>query len=234
MRYQSKEEAQQDHIQNYRSDGISKLKGTRYSSDFYRVRFLIENTPEKSLVLDVGCNGGTVAVPLEFEKKCHINGIDIVPKLVELAKKRGIFAEVGEAEDLSRYEDEKFDVVLCSEVLEHLFDPLEAIREAHRVLKPGGRYLVTVPHPNGFMCSEGKLGDYHQQNFSAEILDTLFHICFPRGNVKFINIPYVEEYCIANGINKEIPQWIGLEAIKSEVIKMPETTMRKKKGKRKK
>jgi glycosyltransferase involved in cell wall biosynthesis/SAM-dependent methyltransferase len=42
--------------------------------------------------------------------------------------------------------DASFDAVLCSEVIEHLADPLPAVRELRRVLRPGGRLAVTVPH----------------------------------------------------------------------------------------
>jgi SAM-dependent methyltransferase len=42
--------------------------------------------------------------------------------------------------------DETFDGATCIEVLEHLFDPLQAAREIHRVLKPGGVLIVTVPN----------------------------------------------------------------------------------------
>ena len=212
MRYKSKEEAQKDHIDNYRSDGVSNKKMTRYSSDYYRGQYIIQNVPDGSYVLDVGCNGGTTGVQL-LQKNCYVKGVDIVAELVEKAKKRGVFAEVGEAEDLSRYPGSSFDVVICTEVLEHLFDPLEAIAEAFRVLKPGGKYIVTVPHPNGMMGVQG--GDYHQQEFSIEILDTLFHNFFKRGDVTFSEISYIPEYCKANNISHEQPQWIGLEAVKS-------------------
>jgi SAM-dependent methyltransferase len=43
------------------------------------------------------------------------------------------------------FQNSTFDSVLCTEVLEHIFDPLAALREMHRVTKPGGTLLLTVP-----------------------------------------------------------------------------------------
>lgn len=43
-------------------------------------------------------------------------------------------------------EAESFDGAVCSEVFEHLFDPLAAAREIHRVLEPGAPFVVTVPN----------------------------------------------------------------------------------------
>jgi SAM-dependent methyltransferase len=45
----------------------------------------------------------------------------------------------------TRFEDNKFDVVLTSDVLEHIPDPYQAFREIHRILKPGGVHIFTVP-----------------------------------------------------------------------------------------
>lgn len=212
MKYKSEKEAIEDHVKNYRSDGIRKGKGTKYSSDFHRVQFIIASVPRKAHVLDVGCNSGVVAVRLQA-LGCYVNGLDVVEELVEKAKGHGVMAELGNAEDLSRYKKGTFDAVVCAEVLEHLYDPLVAIKEAYRVLKKGGRYIVTVPHIDGEMC-EGKLGDYHQQNFSFEILNTLFHSVFKKDNVKFVSIPYVEEYSRVNGKDPKRPQWVGLVATK--------------------
>jgi SAM-dependent methyltransferase len=43
------------------------------------------------------------------------------------------------------FEDQRFDVVIHSETVEHVFDPALALRELHRVLKPGGVQIYTVP-----------------------------------------------------------------------------------------
>jgi 2-polyprenyl-3-methyl-5-hydroxy-6-metoxy-1,4-benzoquinol methylase len=213
LKYKNKEEAISDHVKNYRSDGIEKGKGTQHASDYHRVQFIVNEVPKKAYVLDVGCNGGTVAVHL-LQRGCYVKGIDVVSELVKKAIKRGVYAEVGNAEDLSKYKDNEFDCVICAEVLEHLYDPLPAIEEAYRVLKPKGKYLVTVPHPSCEMEKDGKLGDYHQQKFGVEVLDTLFHCCFKRGKVTFTEIPYTQTYCRANGVNPKRPQWLGLVAEK--------------------
>lgn len=222
MRFKSKEESHNAHIDNYRSDGVMKQYGNPNQSHYLRISYFIDQVPENSKVLDVGCNGGSLGIHL-LNKGCHVNGIDIVQELVDKAKRRGIYAELGEAEDLSRYEDNAFDVVMCGEVLEHLYDPLPAIKEAYRVLKEGGVYIISVPHPNSYIAGD-KLGDYHQQNFSLEMLDTLIHCCFKRGNAKIVEIPYIEMYNLANGIkpigtnpdgsNAYPAQWIGITAKK--------------------
>jgi SAM-dependent methyltransferase len=42
--------------------------------------------------------------------------------------------------------DAEFDVILCSSVLEHVYDCRAAIERIHRALKPGGRAVISVPH----------------------------------------------------------------------------------------
>lgn len=46
-------------------------------------------------------------------------------------------------------EDESFDYVLCTEVLEHVFNPIEAIKELRRICKTGGKIIITTPFTSG-------------------------------------------------------------------------------------
>lgn len=52
--------------------------------------------------------------------------------------------------------DKSFDVVLCTEVLEHVPDPLASLKEMARLLKPGGTIIITVP-----FCSLTHFSPYH-------------------------------------------------------------------------
>lgn len=62
---------------------------------------------------------------------------------------------VGDITDIPE-EDESFDVVLCSEVLEHLPNPVEALKEFQRLLKKGGKLILTAP-----FCSLTHFAPYH-------------------------------------------------------------------------
>jgi len=47
--------------------------------------------------------------------------------------------------DMKLYEDNRFDFLICSHVLEHVTEDIKAMRELHRVLKPGGKAIMMVP-----------------------------------------------------------------------------------------
>jgi SAM-dependent methyltransferase len=96
--------------------------------------------------LDVGCGDGGTAGLWLVEHSLRYLGVDVSTAAVELARTRGLDAmAIADAADLP-LPSASFDVVVCSEVLEHLFDPLVATQEIRRVLRPGGRLIATVPN----------------------------------------------------------------------------------------
>ena len=95
-------------------------------------------------VLDVGC-GPKPYYPFFAERATEYVGVDVVHPAAELR---------GSVEALP-VGDGSFDIVLCTQVLEHCDDPAQAVRELYRVTAPGGRVLASThgvqlyhPSPN--------------------------------------------------------------------------------------
>jgi len=101
-------------------------------------------TLEGARILDVGCGLGLYVKKMrQFSDDVH--GVDIDPAKVREASATLPNIREAPAEHLP-YPDATFDVLLLHEVLEHVNDDRAAVREAHRVLKPGGRMVVFVPN----------------------------------------------------------------------------------------
>jgi methionine biosynthesis protein MetW len=96
--------------------------------------------------LDVGCgDGGTCGIWLNEHAAGYV-GVDISQSAVQMAADRGLDAQrIDDAAELP-FEDDCFDLAVCIEVIEHLFEPQHALMEIRRVLRPGGRVIVTVPN----------------------------------------------------------------------------------------
>jgi ubiquinone/menaquinone biosynthesis C-methylase UbiE len=95
-------------------------------------------------VLDLCCGTGLVATAA-LERGAHVTGVDFAPSMIEIVRRKGLSArfEAGDAEALG-YLEASFDRVVCNFGLYHLAEPDRAIAEAHRVLRPGGRFAWTT------------------------------------------------------------------------------------------
>lgn len=89
-------------------------------------------------LLDVGC--GTKPYETLFSVTEYV-GLDIDS---EESRKRSIADHLYDGKKFP-FADESFDSILCNQVLEHVFNPGEFMSEILRVLKPGGKLLLTVP-----------------------------------------------------------------------------------------
>lgn len=108
-------------------------------------------------LLDVGCGPATITVDLaKLVAPGQVVGIDLVAEVLEEAEevKReagvdNVTFQVGDVYALD-FEDESFEVVHAHQVLQHLTDPIGALREMRRVLRPGGVLAVRDSVYGGF------------------------------------------------------------------------------------
>ncbi len=108
------------------------------------LRYLDVKMPASPSVklLDVGCGTGAVLEALARRYDAH--GIDSSPDAVAFCRERGLAnMKVGFLEDVA--EDGSFDILTFFDVVEHVADDAGLLRNAHRILKPGGHILITVP-----------------------------------------------------------------------------------------
>ncbi|HUQ31043.1 MAG TPA: methyltransferase domain-containing protein [Pyrinomonadaceae bacterium] len=118
-----------------------------------------ERAPDSLRVLDVGCgNGSELALPLA---RCgfQVTGIDIDAASIEHA--RQLAADLANAEficlDVAELKAKAFDIVILSEVLEHLTEPRTLLSNSVRHLSEGGVIIVTVPNGYGEFELDSKL-----------------------------------------------------------------------------
>ncbi len=95
-------------------------------------------------LMDVGCGAGaTLALARQLGWMVH--GLEMDPAAVQAARDDGLDVLQGGFERLGEF-TAAFDALVCSHVIEHVFDPVEMIRLMHAALRPGGVLLLATPN----------------------------------------------------------------------------------------
>ena len=111
---------------------------------------LVESFQKKGILLDVGCGIGSF-LSLARNNGWEVYGTEISKEICNYIKERlGLEVYNGRLQDAD-YPDEYFDVVTFWHVLEHMQDPLEALKVANRILKKDGLFVVATPNVNNYI-----------------------------------------------------------------------------------
>lgn len=100
-------------------------------------------------VLDVGCAAGRFGLELMTSGLAsEVVGVEVDPGPARLAKTRLSSVIVGDLADPSTLDvlDSNFDVVIAADVLEHLVDPWTVLPQLTAHLRPGGRWIISLPN----------------------------------------------------------------------------------------
>jgi methionine biosynthesis protein MetW len=112
---------------------------------FSRFSTIVSLVGSDKRILDVGCGEGFLAKLLE-KKGNNVVGIDISERVIELARKDGVNAIKCNVEDGELPFHDRFDVIILSEVLEHLISPVGVIQKLKKHLNQNGYFLLTFPN----------------------------------------------------------------------------------------
>jgi ubiquinone/menaquinone biosynthesis C-methylase UbiE len=130
-----------------------------------------------SRVLDVGCGPGLYAEQL-IARGAVVTAFDASPEMVRLTRARvgsQVDVRVSDLEaPLSWLPDGSQDLAVMALVLHHIDNRAQALREIHRVLRPGGRLYVSTTHPTSDWMLKG--GGYFDREQIAETWQTDWHL----------------------------------------------------------
>lgn len=123
--------------------------------------------PPNSRLLDAGCGAGGMLDTLSIFGE--VSGLDMDPEKAALARRRG-YDDIreGVVERLP-WDEEMFDLVTLLDVLEHTADDRVTLNELHRVVRPGGYLLVTVPAYQALWSSHDVV-NHHYRRYSRRAL----------------------------------------------------------------
>lgn len=158
-------------------------------------------------VLDCGAGEGYGPAFLSSTAECVV-GLDYAAEAVQYAGRKygrdrpNLRFVQGDASRLP-FADDSFDVVCCFQVLEHLDDGPGFLFESRRVLKPGGRLILTTP--NRLWAGTGP-NPHHVLEYSADELQEVMEIVFP--SVQMLGVHGSERVSQYRARNQRIVRWL--------------------------
>ena len=127
--------------------------------------------PPTPRILDAGC--GTGGNMRRLERYGEVTGVDPSPEAVRLCRERGLSAVHQASVEELPFEDETYDLVQATDVLEHVPGEDAALREMLRVAVAGGSLLLTVPAYMWLWCAEDERLHHQRRYTRGRLLKTV-------------------------------------------------------------
>jgi methionine biosynthesis protein MetW len=110
---------------------------------------ILDGLPRDLSVLDVGCGSGVHGAELKRVHGHRVVGVDLSEASIAKARSRlaeAYVADVTNPELYPFFDTQRFDVIVFSDILEHLYDPADVLTRHFHLLAPGGKILISLPN----------------------------------------------------------------------------------------
>lgn len=168
-----------------------------------RVEKVIEYLKEKDSneeinILEIGCSSGSFLVKLKqcIDEKFNFNnikyhGIDIDKNAVEKGQTPGINLMHSPVEEFVKDNSAQYDFVLNFELIEHLIDPFDFMKNIHKLLKENGKVIFTTQNLNGLEMVASHYNSYR----------LIAHSIFPPMHLNAFSTSNITHFAIRSGFN---------------------------------
>lgn len=150
-------------------------------------------------VLELGTAAGSMTYALKEFNKCSVVGVEVDPVSAEEARpycEKLIVGNLDELDLAAELGDERFDVIVAADVLEHLVDPWRCLEKARKLLAPEGYLVISIPN----VAHNGLLGAILSGSFPYRERGLL-----DRTHVRFFTLFELETALLATGFIPEAP-----------------------------
>lgn len=163
-----------DHLLAHSADGENPFIDDETWTEFEQstIDLTLPLVTQETKILDVGVGLGNILSKLP---KCKKYGADISLEYLVMCQKKDISVCKAKAENLP-YRDNFFDIVIATDILEHVLDLNTVTSELHRVMKPSASLVVRVPYKEDLhpYIENGSYQFIHLRNFDEHSLDLHF------------------------------------------------------------
>lgn len=167
-------------------EGFTKYRWKSYKT-FVAKRFVGIDKPIR--ILDIG-SGPAPSLEVLIKPENSYNCLDIAEANIKYINKNypSCHAKLGDAENLTKYYKEKFDLIIFFGLLHHIPDPKKALKQAHNLLNDNG--ILIASEPSSFW--NGKMPSPNEKGFSRKNLDEIFNE-FSNVQIRTFNFESLEE-----------------------------------------
>lgn len=124
-------------------------------------------------ILEVGCSGGLLLAELADAGYARTTGIDVSETAIGAARERGVRSVIIMDGARLEFADCSFELVIASDVIEHVEHAEAALREWHRVLTPGGTLIVFAPAFQFLWSSHDEVNRHYRRYSRRELKQSL-------------------------------------------------------------
>lgn len=190
-------------IEQYKDIYEYELNGFWYKVRRSMIHYFIKKyvgINKKTTILDLGCGMG--ALTKELMVYGDVYGLDFSEQSIRFCKERGltnIFQ--GDATNIP-FEDQKFDLVICLDVLEHIEQHDKAVKEIKRVLKDNGLLITFVPAFMSLWSINDDLSEHKRRYIKSELNKLLINNSFIIKRSSYFNTALFIPIFLTRKINK--------------------------------